>query len=50
MSDPQWNFIYQFFPEYSSDPYDLMQLLQEKAIQIEKDTANNQFGRAISNN
>ena len=31
MNDEQWNFVYRYYPEYGSAPYDLMVWLHEQA-------------------
>ena len=35
MTDEQWNFIYKYYPEYGSGPYDLMVWLFNEAAKSE---------------
>jgi hypothetical protein len=36
MNDEQWNFIFKYYPEYGSGPYDLMVWIHNQAQQNEQ--------------
>ena len=49
LNESQWNFIFENYPEYSSDPYELMQWLQEKTLENEKNGNHPQYQSMVIN-
>ena len=37
MNDDQWDFIFQYYPEYAQSPYSMMSWIFDQAIQNEDD-------------